>query len=127
MDNHLFITLSLIAAVLITALLVWWLRYRRTTTQARRLRAALRRLGVESRLEYWDGHKHVDLFLPESGLGIEVDGLQHYLDPQQLLSDIRRACASCRSDAPTVHIPNLVVDRHLNELAQALASAARRL
>lgn len=42
------------------------------------LAAALKKRGVELELEHWDGHKHVDIYIPKDHLYIEVDGVPHY-------------------------------------------------
>lgn len=37
----------------------------------------LRKRGLEVISQYWDGYKHVDIYVPEARLYIEVDGMQH--------------------------------------------------
>ncbi len=116
--------ITVASAVYVIAL---FLKNTRISRQARRLNRALKRRNVKSKLEHWDGHKHVDIFLPESKMSIEVDGLQHFLDSGQILADMKRACASCSSDSYTFHVPNSVIERHLNELADAITAAAKKL
>ena len=117
------IILFLTALVLLIA---YAIRRRRVSWQARRLYKALRKRNVKAKLEYWDGHKHIDIYLPASRLSIEIDGQQHYLDPNQLISDARRACSSCYRQALTLHIPNLIVEKYLGRLADTLATAAKK-
>jgi len=52
------------------------------TENARILNEALNKVGIETKLEHWDGHKHVDIFIPKGKIYIEIDGPQHYTSPR---------------------------------------------
>ena len=47
--------------------------------------------GVNAVLEYNDGHKTVDIAVLDAKLFIEVDGLQHFTDPTQIIRDFKRS------------------------------------
>lgn len=95
------------------------------TPQAKLLKDALEKLGVLVESEHFDGHKHVDLFLKEAGIYIEIDGLQHLIDPKQIVADFKREHYSDQENFNTIHITNGVVTHHLDEIAKALAQVVR--
>lgn len=95
------------------------------TPQAKQLAAALRALGVEVEMEHWDGYKHVDLFLPRSGIQIEVDGRQHLVNPDQILRDMKRSHYSDSDGYGTIHIQNEDIKTNLEQIASAVAEASR--
>ena len=100
----------------------------RPTPQALRLKEELvwRGLAVES--EFDDhGFKHVDLAILSARLYIEIDGSQHYEDPFQILSDLKRSHYSDRDGFDTLHIPNTLIDsaEDLPKVADAIAKAVR--
>ncbi len=98
---------------------------KKSTPQAISLAVALRGLGIEVEMEHWDGHKHVDLFLPGSGIQIEVDGSQHVTSPKQILTDLKRSHYSDSDGCGTVHIRNEDIETNLEPIAVAIAEASR--
>lgn len=90
------------------------------THEAILLMDALEKRGVKVEKEYFTGHMHVDLYLPEAKINVEVDGLQHLTDPQQIESDFNREYHSERHGYHTLHIPNPLVREHLSEIVEAL-------
>ena len=60
------------------------------TEQTRQLHRALGERGVKAELEYFDGHKHVDIAILSARMFIEVDGLQHFTDPVHIEKDFKR-------------------------------------
>jgi len=98
----------------------------KTTPQARALYEALQKRGIHCKLEAYDGYKHIDISIPWAKIDIEIDGLQHYLDPEQLMSDFDRARLSAQNDDfDTMHIPNIIVEQHLERIADTIAIVAR--
>lgn len=85
---------------------------------------ALRNRGVELQLEHWDGHKHVDIYIPKDNLYIEVDGLQHYTNHKQMIADFNRDYFSFKGGFFTKHITNDLIDDHVEEIADAIATVA---
>jgi len=77
------------------------------TWQASRLATALRKRDWEVILEYYDGHKHVDLYIPDAEVYIEVDGPAHAHNKKQAFADLMRTYYSFRNDGIlTLRIPN---------------------
>ncbi len=93
------------------------------TKTAYRLGTALREKGIKLELEHWDGHKHVDIFIPTAGLCIEVDGPKHYTDADQILRDLEREHYSDIDGQRTMHVPNEIVEEHFDEVVDAIAHA----
>lgn len=93
--------------------------------EAMDLKNALEKRGVMVKVEFYDGHKHVDLFIPQAKLDIEVDGIHHLTDPHQILADLARGYYSHKDGYDTIHIPNKMIHQYLNEIADALAEAVR--
>ena len=59
-------------------------------------------------------------------MDIEIDGLQHFTDPDQIHSDLERSYWSQERDGfDTLHIPNILIKYHLDEIADAIAEVAR--
>ena len=98
----------------------------RITPQVTKLYNALIERGIKCEMEVFDGHKHIDISIPWAMIDIEVDGLQHYIDPEQIKSDFKRNYWSIqRDDYDTFHIPNTIIDSHLEKVADAIAVVAR--
>ena len=97
------------------------------TKQVLLLVEALEKRGVEGiETEHWDGHKHIDIYIPNVQLYIEVDGVQHYTSPKQIVSDLNRDHFSDNDEFFTKHIPNELIDTHLEEIADALVSVIKK-
>lgn len=96
------------------------------TEHTRRLADALRLLNVQFELEYWDGHKHVDIYIPQGKIYIEVDGIPHYTQPEKLISDFNRDYFSFKEGFFTKHITNESIDTHLEGIADAIAYVVQK-
>lgn len=94
------------------------------TKQTRELYETLSRKGLKVIEEYSDGHKHVDIAIPQARIYIEVDGLQHFTDPAQIERDFKRDHYSDGDDFDTIHIPNLILEHHLEGVSEAIKSVA---
>ena len=96
------------------------------TPQAISLYNALIDRRIHCILEAWDDHKHIDISIPWAKIDIEVDGLQHYTNSEQINSDFLRTYFSIeKDDFDTFHVPNLIIDQHVDKVADALAIVAR--
>ena len=95
------------------------------TKQALNLITALKKRGIEIKSEYSDGHKHVDLYIPEAKIYIEIDGLQHYTDPKLFVADLFRDHYSNNDKIFTKHISNQLIETHLEEIADAIAQIVK--
>jgi very-short-patch-repair endonuclease len=90
------------------------------TKQTLLLAEALKAKGVEFELEYWDGHKHIDIYIPKAKIAIEIDGLQHYLDPKQVSADFNRDYYSNKEEIFTKRFPNTITEEHTGEIAEMI-------
>jgi very-short-patch-repair endonuclease len=108
-------------------LYLWWAfcMYKKPTKEALDLKHALEKLGIRVLAEVDDGHKHIDLTIPSARINIEVDGCQHFTDPYQILSDLKRNHYSDNLGYDTIHIPNKLIHENLGGIASALAEASK--
>jgi very-short-patch-repair endonuclease len=90
------------------------------TYEANLLMESLQKRGIKVEKEYFTGHMHVDLYLPEAKINVEVDGLQHLTDPEQISRDFNREYHSERHGYHTLHIPNPLVREHLDQIVDAV-------
>jgi len=96
------------------------------TSQAKKLHEALKERCIYNELEFYDGHKHVDISIPWAKLNLEVDGEYHRTNPEQWFCDLKRDLYSHNEGKSTIHIPNHYVDTHLDELANVIAEVIRK-
>lgn len=89
----------------------------RSTKEATELYIALRIRGVPAELEKWDGHKTIDIAVPEAKVNIEVDGSQHAFSTRQALSDLKRTYYAFKKGYLTLRIPNTLVRHNIDETA----------
>lgn len=94
------------------------------TKHEKMLTEALQKRGVALEVHHWDGHKHVDIYIPKDNLYIEVDGIPHTTDPDRIISDLNRDYFSFRGGFFTKHITNEAIDTHLDKVADAIAKVA---
>lgn len=99
--------------------------YKFSTKEASDLKGALEKRGINVYSEVHDGYKHIDLAIPRAKINIEVDGIQHLTDPSQILADLGRGYYSHKNGFDTMHIPNEMIHKHLNTIADALAEASK--
>lgn len=95
------------------------------TDEANALKKALEKLGVKVLKELHDGYKHIDLAIPKAKINIEVDGIQHLTNPEQIVADLSRGYYSHKNGFSTMHIPNEMIHNHLKEISEALAEASK--
>lgn len=96
------------------------------TKQTKQLYSALTKQGIRATLEYSDGHKHVDIAILQAKIFIEVDGLHHYTDPKQIESDFSRDHYSDGDDFCTFRIPNIVIEKYLNQVVRAIVALVKK-
>ncbi len=91
-------------------------RQHQPTKEAMLLFNALKKEGVPAKIEWNDGHKSVDISVPEARVDIEVDGGQHNFNAKVALSDLKRTYYSFKKkNYLTLRIPNRLVTEYLNE------------
>jgi len=91
-----------------------------SSNQTRLLYKALLKRGVNAQLEYSDGHKTVDIAVLNAHLYIEVDGIQHFTNSEQIIRDFKRNHYSDGDDFSTFYVTNQLIDKYLDEIADAL-------
>jgi very-short-patch-repair endonuclease len=94
------------------------------TKHVLKLADALKKRGVALELEHWDGHKHIDIYIPKDHLYIEVDGVPHYTDHQKMIADFNREYFSFKGGYFTKRIANETIESHVEEIADAIATVA---
>ena len=92
----------------------------KVTPESKRLFEKLIENGLFAELEYWDGHKHVDIHIPSAKLYIEVDGVQHFTNPNQIASDFLRDHYSDDNGYDTLRIPNQIVRDKMDTIVKAI-------
>lgn len=95
------------------------------TQEERDLKTALEALGVRVLSQVPDGHKHIDLAIPDAKINIEVDGPKHWTDANQIVSDLERSHGSDDLGYYTIHISNDHIHTDVEKIAKALAKAAK--
>ena len=95
------------------------------TKQTLKLVEALKKRGLNIKTEHWDGHKHIDIYIPEAKMYIEVDGLQHYTNAKQIITDLRRDHYSDDAEFSTKHISNQLIESYSEEIADAIAKIVK--
>jgi len=100
-------------------------KYPVPTKEASDLKEALQKRGIKVYVELHDGFKHIDLAIPKAKINIEVDGIKHLIDPKQIVADLGRGYYSHKNGYNTMHIPNEMIHKHLEEIADALAEATK--
>lgn len=90
------------------------------TPHTYKLAKALQDKGIEVILEHSDGHKHVDIFIPKNQMYIEVEGLQHFTDPKQIIADLKRDYYSDKDNHFTFRVTNQLIDTYLDEIVNAI-------
>lgn len=95
--------------------------------QANRLYCALLKRGVKAELGYSDGYKTIDIAILNAHIYIEVDGIQHFTSPKQILSDFKRYHFSDGDDFRTFYVTNQIVDKYVEEVADALTEVVNSI
>lgn len=90
------------------------------TEQETKLYNALIERGIKATANYNDGHKTVDIAVLNAKLYIEIDGIQHFTDSEQIKRDFKRYHFSDGDDYATFYVTNQIVDTHLEDIADAL-------
>ena len=93
--------------------------------QARQLYDALCSRGIRAELEYSDGHKTVDIAILDAHMYIEVDGIQHFTNPVQIVRDFKRMHFSDGDDFNTFYVTNQIIDNYVEEVASALVEVIK--
>jgi very-short-patch-repair endonuclease len=82
---------------------------REPTFYEKKLIKELKNIGLKAISQHNDGHKCVDIYIPEVKLEIEVDGSHHHKDVKQAYSDLCRKKFSMQKGKRTIRIPNSLI------------------
>ncbi|MBU2543336.1 DUF559 domain-containing protein [Patescibacteria group bacterium] len=96
-------------------------RKKEPTEHEKLLTEALEKRSIKVFPQFNDAHKHIDLYLPEAKINIEVDGIQHLTRARYIISDFARTYYADKAGYNTIHIQNETLDSHLEEIADAIA------
>jgi very-short-patch-repair endonuclease len=99
---------------------------RSPTKQAKSLYEKLRNRGIDAIMEYFDGHKCVDIGIPNAHLYIEVDGPNHLNSSEQIEKDFKRDHYSEIGGFHTMHISNYAIDDDAERIAEAISMIAQK-
>jgi len=100
--------------------------WEKATIHAKKLYNALVKRGINCELECSDGHKSVDIGIPEAKINIELDGSQHITNAEQLLTDLKRDGYSQKNGISTIRIPNNFIINKLDKTADSIAEAVKK-
>ena len=98
----------------------------KSTIQTKALYYSLKARGVDCEIEAFDGHKHVDISIPKAKLYIEIDGTQHSINSNQIMSDLYRDHFSSKTGYATKRLTNEVINNHLEEVSDAIAEVVKK-
>jgi len=96
------------------------------TSHEQSLYDALIQRGIKAELSYNDGFKTVDIAILPARIFIEVDDLRHFTDADQIIRDFRRSHFSDGDDYDTFYVTNQIIDRYVDDVADALAEVVKR-
>ena len=94
------------------------------TYYANLLKKYLQKLGVKVKKEVDDGYKHIDLSIESSKMDIEVDGIQHLTDSQQIITDFKRTNYSKLDGYETLRVRNMDIKHDVAGIASAIAEVS---
>jgi hypothetical protein len=97
----------------------------RLSSEAKDLFSILRANSVPAFLEYYDGFKTVDIAIPSIHLYLEINGTQHYENPQQAYIDLLRMFYSYKQGYTTIALPNFLFPLYTIETAQIIINLYR--
>jgi len=96
-----------------------------STEYSKKLFQALCDRGIDAQMEYKDGHKTVDIAILKARIYIEVDGIQHFTVPKQIIADFSRQHYSDKDNFRTFYVTNQILERFTDEVADALAKIVK--
>jgi len=86
-----------------------------TPIEAVQLYYALKEAGANPMLEWWDGHKSIDIAISRVKLNIEIETDYHLITHEQAINDLEEAMHSFKNGFTTVRIPHVVVKYYLDQ------------
>ena len=86
-----------------------------TPIEAIKLYYALKEVGANPMLEWWDGQKSIDIAISRVKLNIEIETDYHLITHEQAIHDLEEAMHSFKNGFTTVRIPHVAVKYYLDE------------
>ena len=86
-----------------------------TPIEAVQLFYALKEAGANPMLEWWDGHKSIDIAISRVKLNIEVDTDYQMITHEQAINDLEEAMHSFKNGFTTIRIPHVVIKYYLKD------------
>lgn len=86
-----------------------------TPIEAIQLFYALKEAGANPMLEWWDGHKSIDIAISRVKLNIEIETDYHLITHEQAILDLEEAMHSFKNGFTTVRIPHVVIKYYLDQ------------
>lgn len=86
-----------------------------TPLEAVQLYYGLKEAGINAMLEWWDGHKSIDIAISRVKLNIEIDSDYEKLTEEQANNNLEQTMHSFKNGFTTIRIPHIVVRYYLNE------------
>jgi len=86
-----------------------------TPLEAVQLFYALKEAGANPMLEWWDGHKSVDIAISRVKLNIEIDTDYQLITHEQAIQDLEEAMHSFKNGFTTIRIPHIVIKYYLKD------------
>ena len=86
-----------------------------TPIEAVQLFYALKEAGANPMLEWWDGHKSIDIAISRVKLNIEIDTDYQLITHEQAIHDLEEAMHSFKNGFTTIRIPHVVIKYYLKD------------
>ncbi|OQD43307.1 hypothetical protein [Croceivirga radicis] len=84
-----------------------------TPLEAVQLYYALKEAGANPMLEWWDGHKSIDIAISRVKLNIELETEYQMITHEQAINDLEDAMHSFKNGFTTIRVPSIVVRYYL--------------
>lgn len=90
----------------------------KTTPQVKQLYTELVNMGIDVKIELYNGYFTVDLAIPSKKINIEIDGGHHQFNSEQAFSDLNRTFYAYSHGYFTLRIPNICIEKDLKKTAE---------
>ena len=98
-----------------------------TPVEAVQLFYALKEAGANPMLEWWDGHKSIDIAISRVKLNIEIDTDYQMITHEQAINDLEDAMHSFKNGFTTIRIPHVVVKYYLKDTVKNILGIVQGL
>ena len=98
-----------------------------TPVEAIQLFYALKEAGANPMLEWWDGHKSIDIAISRVKLNIEIDTDYHLITHEQAINDLEEAMHSFKNGFTTIRIPHVIIKYYLDKTVENILGIIKGL